>query len=1833
MLKLSGNSEYAFATENSINSNPIVYAEWNYNMMQQPYVVSTSSTSLNINFGANGFWTQSGDGALVDPHNGYLSDINPTASGIKFSMGGKLTNVYSSSLIPVGAQADSFYKMVFYVKSYTTINSTANSSIPASDITYSTASSGANRYAYYRIAEVSRQGKEMFPNIEDDDILTVPFNNSTASNVILNWDYSKHKGPIYNIYMGLDSPSPMVHVATISPSKNTVVRIDATNYISNGYATFQISGSVGAAFFAGANLYLNGTSNISTITPNTFNAGKIKHALNNTSWRIVGTPTYTNNYSYVNLIPNDPSIASLMQSHNGYKFDNFPIPRRTYKPVNVVSAGYKDTTISKRGASGTGLTSSMGTGKLDAVPLKDDLIRIFPYAYVENNGNYVESSKSYIRTYETPTSTPEPGKGGIEIDSITWKKVEVYFGAPDAFNAIRMDLSIDSSYQFADIIMSQPEIHKISKNEFYYSNYFPPESMFYPHRPGEALLNPYLKNSDKKINAESISSRVLSTKPVSYLAYCPDAAYSQYALIPHKQANINSMLNIMKYYVGEDLTVPKTNKSESFRARYNYAMTINKLVLKFSNAFYLTNADMTKASGTIILKSTDGTSTTINISAGDIEKSGLLDLYYNGLSWSRSRPVDGTYPSSMTDSGILQNVLTDINEIIVNLSLQDVFARAGSKLRVHCIEISPRLEVDISNLVESFSINKTIDDNQSGGLSFPISYINSNTATLNINNVPVYKNSFPTTIFDDIAENATFYGLMKQGVKFTGALYSPQQDFTDIIPLFVMYSDSWSISDIKNISVNLFDNTKAHLMAMQASDYLGQGEGPFDTITNLLDAVGFTDYDYDGLKNLTNKKTNATSYFWAERSQTVFEALQSYFIANQIGAFFDEYGIMRFVDIDSILDKSLDGTLNPDFAVTDINITSGSNGIIYIPNIIAESYSHSLSNKIGKVSIEYQMPMRSFTEDSNFDKFGQYGVDHKAVWQETEDQSLIYSFANHDMSDTDTTFSSNPSLSVFGGPDISPRNTLGNQSNVAFMQGELINWHGLNYSFHPFTHSASLLSISGASAIVSSASPYAATASILLTSPSAIGSKSIVVGAQVSGTNIQSDTNVKSVVKKSGAALKFTASGNTTSNAMVSTSPAASSVKVNSLVYGAGIPNNTYVSSVDLSSSPSVILQLSNKPNVNVSALTVQSSSLVVLLTKNTTVANGASSNAQFNVSSPSNPIQGLSFYSDNSKDIQTPFEKSIESIITKSEDLPIISNLYANQDSRITGIRHTFTGRVSGVSRGNRFTSRRYHALLDDYDGQSTLAWGHIASTNFFDKKLISGNNSISNTNVSADSKSRVTFDKNVVRFDARRESWSQKGKGLALIPKQNTNVGHYQQPTSASNFNYFSFKFKAPNYGKKKWKNLTDKTLLQLGLCIETEGGNLIICLENDRASTYLTTASEPNDQTTDLSKYTFYESKFTKGRVRVKRGVFDGKEHRMAVLFHNSQNFADTAQRGTNNKMTYNFVTVIVDDAVYGPYPMMHNDNIKSISTKFSNILVPKSRFGFYVRNVNGNSKKTGSVLNQAEQVYLSEIYACNWWDNRAYEIVKGATHYHWTSPTFINKLLLKSPWAEPTYYYWGPNVLTGIQIYDEVNFTTAPIIEQTIETDYQGYDPIKSKGGAPLLDKTGPNSVVFSKVFSTPFRASFAVVNKDDQLVYLKAPDGSVAMDPIALRADYVKLTEKSTMEKIIDAAAINNSIQITTQWIQSPHDAKVMLEKIALLASSFNAEVSVSIFGNPLIQTGDICQMVYSLKNIGYDPTSPNSPIIKKLFIVKGVRLNYDKGLSTELTLKPLFLTA
>ena len=1280
-------------------------------------------------------------------------------------------------------------------------------------------------------------------------------------------------------------------------------------------------------------------------------------------------------------------------------------------------------------------------------------IKVMPSVKLTYNGNLIETTQKFVKIYENDFSDATITDSMIEIDGINYKKVEMFFGASEKFDAAQFYFDVDSSYEDAQVLIYRPEIYATDDWNFYSTSYYPIESCFDPFRPGESLLHPYLNKDDALINKSS-GNNTASSKPISFATLNPDFLFGH--ISPYKQMFDTTLNNNFRYYVSPVLADSNTNVS--IRAQYNNLMSVNKIVIKGINVY----SDLTKTSGSVTLLQPTG-SVVIPFSPGAFDSSGLLDLYYDNNVWTTDRPFSQTFPAKISDSGVLLNVTSSVTGIILTfkgLSSTDLSGdglpavpwlgiNAGGKiayktLRAHIVEISPRLEVDISNLVQGIDVNKTLDNAESAA-GFPLGYINANSTNLTLNNIPVYKNSFPHTLFDAYSENSTFFNLLKKNVKITGFLKSPNNDFTEIIPFFTMYTDQWNMNSTNEVELNLFDGTRNQLMSLQSVDYSSDGESLFLTITNLLDAIGFSDYDYDGLVQILKNKNITISHFWGDRSkQSVFESLQSLLVAHQIGASFDEYGILRFTDLDKIINSFNDKSLVPDFVVTDIPtalINSSNNRILYISNILKDTFIETNNSKIGKITINYTMPSRAFDHQKDVAGRGNEEEVNTILWQ-SQTAAVIKSLSNRSLKSNETSMYINPdyvNLSISGS---TPTMMLDGFQGSAFLNGELIQWTGMEYRFFPL--------------------------------------------------------------------LGF-----------------------------------------DL-----------------------------------TTVV----------------------------PDYQT----GINVVITDMQDISNTITEIQNLDPRITQVQYQFTGRITGINRGLRSTSNRNHLLYDDLNTPNF----YYNSSDYFNKKMITSSENTTALTPSNQT-STIIFDKNVATFVLKKQK-NATTYPIYISPKSSSAVGDFMIPTSASTFNYFTTVFSTPNLSSFRWNQINDKQQLEVGIQIDTNYGKLMFSIYNDEGKSYIKT-----DNT--YCQYVLRKIN-TKGlnggqvvpSINVKN-VFDGRSHRFSVIFSNSPHYAYPSQPDSNNKMTYSYVTFYVDNVRYGPYAIGTRGSVAGV--------VPKKEFGIYAKNL-AKHATSNQPSEFTKTIHFSELYACRWWGDFGQGIMGSRYKWHWESDRYLNLLIRKNTNAEPPYYYWGPNVLTGVKFYENETFSTNPARSKRTYLDFSGYDPKSTISNAyPTLQPTTGNSIRKSHILSTPFRARFAVSNSDNQIVFLATPNGKIdqgTINPLEISGLYNKLSDKIQIDKIIDPSALSNSIQLNTSWIQSDLDAQKLMEKISIICNAFNSELNVTIFGNPLIQIGDYCQLVFSVKKIGFDPENPDTLDYKKIFFVKSVTQTYNEGLNTSLVLKPMF---
>jgi hypothetical protein len=145
-----------------------------------------------------------------------------------------------------------------------------------------------------------------------------------------------------------------------------------------------------------------------------------------------------------------------------------------------------------------------------------------------------------------------------------------------------------------------------------------------------------------------------------------------------------------------------------------------------------------------------------------------------------------------------------------------------------------------------------------------------------------------------------------------------------------------------------------------------------------------------------------------------------------------------------------------------------------------------------------------------------------------------------------------------------------------------------------------------------------------------------------------------------------------------------------------------------------------------------------------------------------------------------------------------------------------------------------------------------------------------------------------------------------------------------------------------------------------------------------------------------------------------------------------------------------------------------------------------------------------------------------------------------------------------------------------------------------------------------------ILANTYRSN-AVVNGEDTLTF--GADNPVTQQMMIYGRTVNKEDEKTVVSKNEDAIRRRGSVEteIQSEWIQTEAAAKSLADWVTHHWANGCDEVEATIFGNPLIQLGDIVSINYPQKNF--------NPVTHRYFVV-GIRRGYNGGFDdTELTLR------
>jgi hypothetical protein len=291
---------------------------------------------------------------------------------------------------------------------------------------------------------------------------------------------------------------------------------------------------------------------------------------------------------------------------------------------------------------------------------------------------------------------------------------------------------------------------------------------------------------------------------------------------------------------------------------YTNATWTNKIVVGLENSYASPTAWTVETS-------VDGTAWTTAATNPAPDSDGRVTLY---------RQANGTWGTTVYRDNPVQ---------IKGLRLT-VTSMNKSKVFFNLIELSPRLESDLSTYVEQWDAEHTMSDHS---FVTPLGTVSANTAKVTLNNIDArFTNDNPTSLY---------YGLLDKGVDFRINIGISTDSYTTVsktyewVRMATMSSDDWEGQDRDNTTVSLVDGS-VYLQTIKPNPVYFQQMTAAEIVWRLLDSIGFSNYAYE---KIDSDSATLIPHFWTDGEKTMWEILQEFAQPFQMAFYFDEYGILQ----------------------------------------------------------------------------------------------------------------------------------------------------------------------------------------------------------------------------------------------------------------------------------------------------------------------------------------------------------------------------------------------------------------------------------------------------------------------------------------------------------------------------------------------------------------------------------------------------------------------------------------------------------------------------------------------------------------------------------------------------------------------------------------------------------------------------------------------------------------------------------------------------------------------------------------------------------------------------
>lgn len=372
---------------------------------------------------------------------------------------------------------------------------------------------------------------------------------------------------------------------------------------------------------------------------------------------------------------------------------------------------------------------------------------------------------------------------------------------------------------------------------------FPLTTIIDPRRPKSGGIKYFIMNSS--VTEPTLTYSTSSTMP--YRLYYPgDKTVYKYWISNRASGNTLNNANITVSYPPAKTAVA------------------NKIVIKFETSHSAPTAWTVKINDNLISS---------NLPVSKIgSKPGVVEIYYNGSTWSTNLPTTPSTPIPITS-------------LNVNVTSIDV---ANSYLGI--IEVSARYVQDVTNYLSGFTITKQASNGTTQIM--PVGDVTSNSLSLNLT-------CYDGTGFDydkTLPFNSSKINLFKNIKVFPSIILNT----TDIISQGVYYLDSSTLSEFGDITITALDGAK-YLQEIITPDILIENSNSQAIIRRLLDGVGFTNYKFN--TTTTDSSTISPYYWFTDDTKTVWQLIQDLCKDTQMIASFDEYDVLQFYTREWLFNK------------------------------------------------------------------------------------------------------------------------------------------------------------------------------------------------------------------------------------------------------------------------------------------------------------------------------------------------------------------------------------------------------------------------------------------------------------------------------------------------------------------------------------------------------------------------------------------------------------------------------------------------------------------------------------------------------------------------------------------------------------------------------------------------------------------------------------------------------------------------------------------------------------------------------------------------------------------